>query len=30
MMDIFAAAMNPQHAIVSSLGALPADSVGFP
>lgn len=30
MMDIFAAAMNPQHAIVSGLGALPADSVGFP
>lgn len=30
MMDIFAAAMNPQHAIVSGLGAMPADSVGFP
>ncbi|MDX2227986.1 MAG: manganese catalase family protein [Leptolyngbyaceae cyanobacterium bins.349] len=30
MMDLFAAAMNPQHAIVSGLGALPADSVGFP
>jgi Mn-containing catalase len=28
--DIMAAAMNPQHAIVSGLGALPADSVGFP
>ena len=27
---ITAAAMNPQHAIVSGLGALPADSVGFP
>ncbi|MBD2770582.1 manganese catalase family protein [Iningainema tapete] len=27
---IMAAAMNPQHAIVSGLGALPADSVGFP
>lgn len=30
MMDLMAAAMNPQHAIVSGLGALPADSVGFP
>ena len=28
--DIMAAAMNPQHAIVSGLGALPADSVVFP
>jgi Mn-containing catalase len=28
--DIMAAAMNPQHAIVSGLGAMPADSVGFP
>ena len=28
--DIMGAAMNPQHAIVSGLGALPADSVGFP
>ncbi|WP_315789570.1 manganese catalase family protein [Fischerella sp. JS2] len=27
---IMAAAMNPQHAIVSGLGAMPADSVGFP
>lgn len=27
---IMNAAMNPQHAIVSGLGALPADSVGFP
>lgn len=30
MMDIMAASMNPQHAIVSGLGAMPADSVGFP
>ena len=28
--DAIAAAMNPQHAIVSGLGAMPADSVGFP
>ncbi|MUG93128.1 manganese catalase family protein [Scytonema sp. UIC 10036] len=28
--DIIGAAMNPQHAIVSGLGAMPADSVGFP
>ncbi len=28
--DIMAAAMNPQHAIVSGGGAMPADSVGFP
>ncbi|MFQ4146249.1 manganese catalase family protein [Chlorogloeopsis sp. ULAP02] len=28
--DVMAAAMNPQHAIVSGLGAMPADSVGFP
>lgn len=28
--DVIAAAMNPQHAIVSGLGAMPADSVGFP
>jgi Mn-containing catalase len=27
---IMAAAMNPQHAIVSGLGAMPSDSVGFP
>jgi Mn-containing catalase len=27
---VMAAAMNPQHAIVSGLGAMPADSVGFP
>ncbi|NDJ17334.1 manganese catalase family protein [Myxacorys almedinensis] len=30
IMDVMAAAMNPQHAIVSGLGAMPADSVGFP
>jgi len=28
--DVIAAAMNPQHAIVSGGGAMPADSVGFP
>jgi Mn-containing catalase len=28
--DLIAAAMNPQHAIVSGLGATPTDSVGFP
>jgi Mn-containing catalase len=28
--DVIAAAMNPQHAIVSGLGAMPSDSVGFP
>jgi Mn-containing catalase len=28
--DVITAAMNPQHAIVSGLGAMPADSVGFP
>jgi len=28
--DVMAAAMNPQHAIVSGGGAMPADSVGFP
>ncbi|WP_236738868.1 manganese catalase family protein [Chroogloeocystis siderophila] len=28
--EIMAAAMNPQHGIVSGLGAMPADSVGFP
>jgi Mn-containing catalase len=28
--DIMAAAMNPQHLIVSGLGAQPQDSVGFP
>jgi Mn-containing catalase len=28
--DIMAASMNPQHAIVSGLGATPSDSVGFP
>jgi Mn-containing catalase len=27
---IMAAAMNPQHTIVSGLGATPSDSVGFP
>jgi Mn-containing catalase len=27
---IMNAAMNPQHAIVSGLGAMPSDSVGFP
>lgn len=28
--DIIAASMNPQHSIVSGLGATAADSVGFP
>jgi Mn-containing catalase len=28
--DAMAAGMNPQHAIVSGLGAVPKDSVGFP
>ncbi|MBW4640012.1 MAG: manganese catalase family protein [Gloeocapsa sp. UFS-A4-WI-NPMV-4B04] len=28
--DVIAAAMNPQHGIVSGGGAMPADSVGFP
>jgi Mn-containing catalase len=28
--DLVASTMNPQHAIVSGLGAMPADSVGFP
>ncbi|GFE70885.1 manganese catalase family protein [Chroococcus sp. FPU101] len=28
--DIFASAMNPQHLIVSGLGATTSDSVGFP
>jgi Mn-containing catalase len=28
--DVIAAAMNPQHLIVSGGGALPSDSVGFP
>jgi len=28
--DVIAAAMNPQHTIVTGLGAQPADSVGFP
>jgi Mn-containing catalase len=28
--DVIAASMNPQHAIVSGLGATAADSVGFP
>jgi Mn-containing catalase len=28
--DVIAAAMNPQHEIVSGGGAMPADSVGFP
>jgi Mn-containing catalase len=28
--DVMASAMNPQHAIVSGLGATPSDSVGFP
>jgi Mn-containing catalase len=30
IMDIMAAAMNPQHLIVSGQGAQPQDSVGFP
>lgn len=28
--NIIASSMNPQHAIVSGLGATPSDSVGFP
>nr|MBA3922553.1 manganese catalase family protein [Nostocaceae cyanobacterium] len=28
--DVIVAAMNPQHAIVSGLGATASDSVGFP
>ena len=28
--NIMASSMNPQHAIVSGLGATPSDSVGFP
>lgn len=28
--EAIAASMNPQHAIVSGLGALPSDSVGYP
>jgi Mn-containing catalase len=28
--DVVLAGMNPQHAIVSGAGALPADSVGYP
>ncbi|MBD1813746.1 manganese catalase family protein [Microcoleus vaginatus DQ-U2] len=28
--DAISASMNPQHAIVSGLGALPSDSVGYP
>ncbi len=28
--DILASGMNPQHAIVSGSGAMPADSVGYP
>jgi Mn-containing catalase len=28
--DALLAGMNPQHAIVSGLGAMPADSVGYP
>lgn len=28
--DLIAAAMNPQHSIVSGGGALPTDSMGFP
>jgi Mn-containing catalase len=28
--DVILAGMNPQHAIVSGSGAMPADSVGFP
>jgi Mn-containing catalase len=28
--DVIAAAMNPQHTIVTGLGAQPADSVGYP
>ncbi|MBE9181575.1 manganese catalase family protein [Oculatella sp. LEGE 06141] len=30
MHDIISSSMNPQHAIVSGLGALPADSTGYP
>ncbi len=30
MEDVIVAGMNPQHAIVSGLGATPTDSVGFP
>lgn len=30
IVDVMAAAMNPQHAIVSGLGATAADSVGYP
>ncbi len=28
--DVIAAAINPQHTILTGLGAQPADSVGFP
>jgi Mn-containing catalase len=28
--DVIASAMNPQHAIVTGLGAQPSDSVGYP
>src|SRR3712207_4922128 len=28
--DAIVAGMNPQHVIVSGLGAMPADSVGYP
>ena len=28
--DVIMAGMNPQHAIVSGLGAMPSDSVGYP
>jgi Mn-containing catalase len=28
--DAIVAGMNPQHAIVSGLGATPTDSVGYP
>jgi Mn-containing catalase len=28
--DVIMASMNPQHAIVSGLGATPSDSVGYP
>lgn len=30
MEDVIVAGMNPQHAIVSGLGATPTDSVGYP
>jgi Mn-containing catalase len=30
MMDMMAASMSPKHPIVSGLGAMPEDSVGFP